>query len=148
MTKKQWTTKDDQYLASFYHLKPATELAKHLKVSKQSVMRRAKKLQLGSKNDLGTAQRKRYALEEDRYISEHIKKHGAAHVATALQRTEEGIRSRAKRLGIKLADPTKSLTPEQEQVILDNLPDKTYHEIGVLIGKSGEAVGWHCRQRR
>lgn len=148
MAKTKWTEKDDQYLTAFYHLKPATTLAKHLKISKQSVLRRAKKLNLGSKHTLRTAQRRRYSSDEDRYIFEYLKKHGAAHIALALQRTEQGIRNRAKRLGIQLGHPTSGLTPKQEQVILESLPHKTYHEIGELLGKSGEAIRWHCRQRK
>lgn len=148
MKQTHWTEQKDDHLKAHYHQKTATEIALDLNISKQSVLRRARKLGLARKTESGTAQRRKYSAEEDNYIQQNVQTYGVAQVASTLQRTEEAIRMRAKRLGIKITDPTVGLSPEQEQIVWENLTHKSYREIGDMIDKSAEAVRWHCRQRQ
>lgn len=147
MTKTTvWTTQMDGYLRRNYHHKTAADIAKKLCVSKPALLRRARKLNIDSKQSAGTALSRHYTSDEIAYIRENFEALGIDEIAVRLHRSPEGVRRKANKIGLKTASTVRQFTDEEAQILKANINFKTYREIGLLINRGEEETRWHARR--
>lgn len=138
-----WTEEMDLTLLDEYEIKSATALAMELGVSKQALIRRARKIGVPKKAYSLKAVKRNYLQSEDDFIRANVFELGVKAVAEKLNRSEEGIRGRAKRLGVSVGDI--KWTDEEKALLLKYYRTLTYGVIGLLVGKSEDAVGFYAR---
>lgn len=142
----KWSKQMDRYLRCYYHRKSVKYLAERLGIKKSAVLRRARKLEIQSKREAGTALKALYREEEVVFIHDNIKQLGVAGVASKLNRTSEAVRRKANRLGLYTNSRNKPLSHSEQQIIKDNIETKTYRGIAKLLGRGEEETRWHARR--
>lgn len=140
-----WTRFMDEYLKQNYELLSARQIAAKLNISKHAVLRRVNKLDLHFKRHLVTAICRAYSSDEADFIKVNAGKLDVSEIAKKLRRTEDSVRSKAKRMKISLATQVRPLSAEEQIFIERNYKLMTYREIGKLINRSEEQTRWHAR---
>lgn len=141
-----WTVEMDAYLRHHYYEKSASAIAKTFNITKSAVLRRAKELKIPSKANTKHAIFRRYGDDELAFIKANIETLGLKGVAAKLNRTPEGIRKCANRLGIMTGTVNHPLTDEERSILTAYITSKTYRELGSMLGRGEEETRWHARQ--
>ena len=136
----------DEYLKQNYELLSARQIAAKLNISKHAVLRRVNKLDLHFKRHLVTAICRAYSSDETDFIIANATKLDVAQIAEKLGRTEDSVRSKAKRMKVSLAARVRRLSADEQTLVEKNYGVMTYREIGKLINRSEEQTRWHARQ--
>lgn len=145
-TRIDWTAKMDAYLRRYYHRKSASHIAEKLGVTKSALLRRARSLEIQSNRAAGTALKAEYSEKDIAFIRDNIKALGAQDIAKKLNRTSEGVRRKANRLGVYISTRNKPLSHTEQQVLRRNIATKTYREIAKILNRGEEETRWHARR--
>lgn len=136
----------DAYLRRYYHRKSASHIAEKLGVTKSALLRRARSLEIQSKRAAGTALKAEYSEKDIAFIRDNLKALGVERVAKKLNRTSEGVRRKANRLGVYTSTRNKPFSHTERQIILESIETKTYREIAKILNRGEEETRWHARR--
>lgn len=141
-----WSKSMDRYLKTNYYKRTARQIAGRLEVSKSTVLRRAKKLNLESTAYATTAERRVYSDDEIRFIQESAGKLSIEKVAEHLSRSPDAVRQKANRMNLLTATKVRPFTEEELNFIRDNIASMSYREIAAMLGRGEEQTRWYFRR--
>lgn len=98
--KKRWTQSEEQYLKEVWGTVSLFEIMERLDRTEDSVIRKAKRLDLDIGKSEEDMMKKRWSPEEDNFIAENYKKTDVEAISQQLGRTVSAIRKRASALGL------------------------------------------------
>lgn len=98
--KKRWTQAEEQYLKEAWGKVSLFEIMESLGRTEDSVMRKAKRLNLDISKPEADILKKRWSTEEDNFIIENYKSTDVEAISQQLGRTVSAIRKRASALGL------------------------------------------------
>lgn len=136
----------DRYLKANYYKRTARQIAGRLEVSKAAVMRRAKRLSLGSKAYAATAERRAYTDDEIRFIQQNAQKLSIEKIAEHLNRSSDAVRQKANRMNLLTATKVRPFTDDELNFIRDNIASMSYREIAAMLGRGEEQTRWYARR--
>lgn len=142
---------DEDQVKSFilgkYNTWTTEQIALHLGISPQAVARKAKRYGVANKSPVRKpGKRKKYSHADEELIKNNILSKGSLWVSQKLNRSEESVKSKAKRMGLSIGEKYV-WPPEDIKLLMDNFDDMSYQELGRLIGKTGEAVRKFARSK-
>ena len=141
-----WSKSMGRYLKANYYKRTARQIAGRLEVSKAAVMRRAKRLSLGSKAYAATSERRAYNDDELRFIQESVGKLSIEKVAEHLNRSSDAVRQKANRMNLLTATKVRPFTEEELNFIRDNIASMSYREIATMLNRGEEQTRWYARK--
>ena len=141
-----WSKSMGRYLKANYYKRTARQIAGRLEVSKAAVMRRAKRLSLGSKAYAATAERRAYTDDEIRFIQQNAQKLSIEKIAEHLNRSSDAVRQKANRMNLLTATKVRPFTEEELNFIRDNIASMSYREIAAMLGRGEEQTRWYARR--
>ena len=135
---KKWTPEEDAELERLY-AEPSLQLKDIVDTvgrHRNQVIRRAKKL------GLVLASSVQWPEADDQLLIDHVGVKGILWCAKQLDRSEEAVRMRARRLGLKTADARSNIwTKEEDGYIVEKRQQGVgFQEIGEALGRTQEAT--------
>lgn len=132
-------TEVENFISSLYSSWRTEEIGRYLGLSYSAVTRIARGLGIPKKEKIASVSVKKYSPSEKKFIKDFVGVLGPLRVADILGRSEEGIKGKAKRMGLSVGD--KYTWEDEKKELLDkHFFDMTYPELGRLVGKGGDTV--------
>lgn len=130
-----WTLEMDELVISEYHQLSVNKLASRLRVSKHSLLRRAKKLGLGSKKTKGTEINRPWTELEISSLAYYVRETRLtyAQIAIKLNRTAKALENKCKEVG--LCKGNKHMQWDDEK---DAFLKEYYPQVGFYVERLAE----------
>lgn len=121
-----WTPEMDEMVINEYHQLSVNKLASRLSVSKHSLLRRAKKLGLGSKKTKGTWIHRPWTELEISSLAYYVRETRLtyAQIAIKLNRTAKALENKCKEVGLCKGNKHMQWDDEKDAFLKEHYPQK------------------------
>lgn len=136
---KTWTEAKKKKLVELAPTHTVDQIVKELGIGDQAVQRMAKKLGVDlMKPNNGTG--KPWTGEDETLLAELAHDHTSIEIANIMDRTDDAIRIRANKLGIKLKNVRRQWTTEEENELASMWGRYSIDEIAEILGRTVSSI--------